>query len=90
MSFYYNNGFGLKKQIVYNNNNLKKQIMDSINKSLQKYNNKDKNKDKINELINYYVNPINTNEKFLFYNFLASGLLCFIIGYKIGKGFRIK
>jgi hypothetical protein len=76
--------------IFYYNNGLRKYIMDSINKSMEKYKNKNREKEKMNALIKYYINPLSVNDKFLVYNFLASGLLCFIIGYKVGKGLRIK
>jgi len=76
--------------ILNYNNGLKKNIMDSINKSMEKHKEKNKEKEKMNDLIKYYINPVNKNENSLFYNFLASGLLCFIIGYKVGQRFRIK
>ena len=80
----------------YSNSRLKKYIINSVNKSMEKYNKKNKDKDNINSLIKYYITPINKDDKkdnydkFLFYNFIASGLLCFIIGYKLGKGLKVK
>ena len=50
--------------IFYYNNGLRKYIMDSINKSMEKYKNKNREKEKMNALIKYYINPLSVNNKF--------------------------
>jgi hypothetical protein len=66
------------------NMDLRKYMMDSINKSIEKYSNNNTNNNN-NNSNSKYIRQLTDFRKSWVYGLIASGLLGFTLGYKLGS-----